>query len=404
MPQFNISIISCSIHENVVQKFSGNEPVGSATIYIEQNSLTYFKDVEITNNNCTGIALVRSNIVLEGNSTLSGNVGNYGGGIVLCDNSILYLQGNVTLNISYNRALSYGGGIFAEFDCTQAIPPCFYQFDNQHNKNITMENNHATKSGSELFGGSIEYCYYFGHYDTENNTKIFFHLFNFPGNTSNDPSYITSSPMRACFCKVKGNASLTENCSVNDTVKKIYPGSKIEIPLVAVGQRNGPVPGIVVATNVTKESCTISIKTNSCTYLTYLLNPESVCTNKTMDSVIVNFDVQDRDLGNKYNSLKNLTLHVFLKPCPLGFELQSANSSQCRCGCHPALQTLDKIECQIQSTTIYKKKHSQSWFGFLPGENTSDLEIASYSYCPFDYCNRTVTHAINITQPWTAND
>ena len=403
MPQFNISLISCSICENTVQNLSGSEPVGSATLYIEQNSLTYFKDVEITNNNCTGIALVRSNIVLEGNSTLSGNVGNYGGGIVLCDNSILYLQRNVTLNILYNRALSYGGGIFAEFDCTQAIPPCFYQFDNQNSKNIIMENNHANKSGSEIFGGSIEYCYYFGHYDTQNNTEIFFHLFNFPGNTSNDPSYITSSPRRVCFCEVKGNESLRENCSVNDTVKKIYPGSTIKIPLVAVGQRHGPVPGVVVATNVTEGSSTVSIKNNSCTYLTYLLKPNVIaCTDQGMGSVIVNIDVQDRDLGNKYNSGKTLTLNVFLKPCPLGFELQ--NASQCVCVCHRALQRLDKIECQISITTIYKHRYSQSWFGFLPQDNTSDLEIVSYPYCPFDYCNRTVTHAIKIIQPWTAND
>ena len=403
IPQFNVSLISCSIHENIVEQLSKNDPVGSGALYIEQNSLTYFKDVEITNNNCTGIGLVRSNIVLEGNNTLSGNVGNYGGGIALCDNSVLYLQSNVMLNIAYNRALSYGGGIFAENDCTQALPPCFYQFDSQDNKNIIMEKNSAGKSGSELFGGSVDYCFYFGrHY--QNSTAIFFDLFNFPANASNDPSYITSSPIRVCFCEGKGYGSLRENCSVNDTVKKIYPGSTIEIPLVAVGQRNGPVPGVVVATNVKNENLTAYIENNSCTYLTYLLMPEVACTHHGMGSVIVNFNVRDRDLSNRYNSGKTLTLNVVLKPCPLGFELHNANSSQCGCGCHPALQRLDKIECQISTTTIYKNRYSKNWFGFLPRENTSDLEIVSYLHCPFDYCNRTVTHAINITQPWTAND
>ena len=256
MPQYNVSLISCIFCKNVVENLSENDPVGIAALYTEQNSLAYLQGVKILSNNCSGIALVRSNAIFEGNNTLSGNVGNYGGGIVLCDNSILYFQNNVRLNISYNRALKYGGGIYAEFDCTQAIPPCLYQFDHQNNKTIIMEQNHALKAGSELYGGSIEYCYIFGHYNPQNTTKIFFDLFKFPSHNPNDTSYITSSPQWVCFCNVNSGGHLTENCSSTDTVKhaEIFPGSTIEVPLVIVGQRNGPVPGVVVATNVTKEN------------------------------------------------------------------------------------------------------------------------------------------------------
>ena len=404
MPQYNVSLISCIFYKNAVENLSEKAPVGIAALYTEQNSLAYLQDVEILSNNCSGIALVRSNAIFEGNNTLSGNVGNYGGGIVLCDNSIMYFQNNVTLHISYNKALRYGGGIYAEFDCTQAIPPCLYQFDNQNNKTIIMEHNQALKAGSELYGGSIEYCYIFGHYDPQNTTKIFFDLFKFPCHNPNDTSYITSSPQWVCFCNVNSGGNLTENCSSTDTVKhaEIFPGSTIEVPLVIVGQRNGSVPGVVVATNVTKENSTFHIKTNTCMILSYALNP-GFCNHTEVGSVIVRFIVQDQDadIGDKYNNIEDISVHVMLKKCPLGFKL---NSSQCKCVCHPELQRLDKIECQISTTTIYKYRYSKNWFGFLPQDNTSDLEIVSYPFCPFDYCNRTVTHAIKITQPWTAND
>ena len=398
MPQYSVSLISCRFYENVVRNPSLNDPVGSGIIYIEQNSLTYFQNVEITSNNCTGIALVRSNIVFKGNNTLSGNHGNYGGGIVLCDNSILYLQGKVTLNISHNKALSYGGGIYAEFDCTQAIPPCFYQFDNQSNKNIIMDQNYAIKAGSELYGGSIEYCYYFGRYNPKNSTTIFFEIFQFPNHLPNDTSYITSSPQRACFC-TENNGHLSENCSQNGTEKYIFPGSAFEVPLVIVGQRNGTVPGNVVATNVLKENATQPIPKSSCTKLTYFLSPENVCADT--GGIDVSFTVQDSDMGGKHNKLQKITMYVKLNKCPLGFKL----SCKSGCVCDTALQELGKIVCDIKNRTIYKHKHSQSWFGFLPGgDNVSNSEIVSYSYCPFDYCNKKVAHAIQITRPWTADD
>ena len=396
MPQYNVSLVSCGFYENFVQQPLANSPVGSGTLYIEQNSLTYFKDIEIVNNNCTGIALVRSNAVLEGSNTLSRNCGNYGGGIVLCDNSILYLQNNVTLNISYNKASKFGGGIYAEFDCTQAIPPCFYQFDNRSNKRIIMEQNQAM-SGSEVYGGSVEYCYYFGHFSTENNTAIFFELFHFPHHQPNETSYIASSPQRACFCSESSDGYLVQNCSANNTVVEIYPGSTFEVGLVIVGQRNGTVPGIVVATNVVKENYTHSIPTSSCTNVTYAPCSEIACSDTERGSIF--FTVQDTDRGDRHNSL-----HKNLKKCPLGFHLQNL-SCECRCVCHPDLEQLGKIDCNIGSTTIYKHKDSKSWFGFSPiGKNASDYEILSYYFCPFDYCNKRVAHSIQVTQPWTAND
>jgi hypothetical protein len=69
--------------------------------------------------------------------------------------------------------------------------------------------------------------------------------------------------------------------------------------------------------------------------------------------------------------------------------------------CHKDLQELDKVECNITNMAVYKESHSKSWFGFAPQNNS--LEIVSFSYCPFDYCNSTVKQTINVSDPKSAN-
>ena len=403
MPQYNLSLISCYFHGNKVDKLSVNDSVGGGIIFIEQNSLTFFRDIVIDGNRCTGLVLVRSNVVLEGKNIISNNIGNYGGGIVLCDNSILYLQGSTLVNITHNKALSFGGGIYAEFGCVQTIPPCFFQFDNTSNKVINLEQNSAAKSGSALYGGSIDFCYFFGHYNPENSTEIFFQLFHFLDHTPNDTSYISSKPERACFCDVSNDGKLTQNCDMITKKTEVYPGSTFQVPLVVVGQRNGPVPGIVVASNVPSDRVTQSVSEDKCMNLTYALASEVICSNNTERTIDINITVQDMVFVTAKTSAKNITLSVELKPCPLGFELQTQNSLECGCNCHSALKRLDKIECHISNTTIYKNRGSVGWFGFVPLGNTSDLEIVSYYYCPFGYCDTTKPHTINPMQPLTAN-
>ena len=399
MPEYNVSLISCHFYGNQVNGLSVNNSVGGGIVYIEQNSLTHFRDVEIDSNDCTGVVLIRSNVVLEGINIISRNVGNYGGGIVLCDNSVLYLKGSTSLNISHNTALTFGGGIYTEFDCAQAIPPCFFQFDSTDNKTVYLEQNTAAKSGSALFGGSIGFCYFFGYYNHENSTEIFFEIFRFPDHSPNDTSYIASNPERACFCSVSDSGELTKNCGEVTRRIEVYPGSIFEVPLVIVGQRNGGVPGIVIASNGSNEPVTRSISGNKCINLSYTF--VMVCGN---GSVEMSFTVQDRLFSEEHtSSVKNIALSVVPKPCPLGFQLQRVVGLGRKCVCNDLL-LLNKVECQISSETIYKHTYSKGWFGFVLLENTSKLEIVSSLFCPFDYCNKSVIHSIKVTEPLTADN
>ena len=397
MPQYTVSITLCDFYGNRVKTPSEETPIGSGTLYFEESPLVNLKDNRIFENNCSGVVLISSNLVLGGTNTVFGNTGVSGGGIVLCDNSLLYLEDNAVLNISHNTALNFGGGIYVESDCTQAIPPCFFQYDKTtKKKDVYLEYNTAKKAGNALYGGSINHCYFFGKYNPYNTTEAFFNIFEIFPNETEDTSSITSDPQQACFCSMnRDDKTLTKNCSNHVKQMEVYPGSTFEVPLVIVGQRDGTVPGNLKATNVSNESRTMSISSNRCTYLTY--NLADTC------HQIVNI-ILFVEGSNSRSTYYDLSLSVTLKPCPLGFEQQNPQDNKCKCVCHSDLQKLDKIECQISTTTIYKHRYSKSWFGFLPRDNTSDLEIVSYSFCPFDYCNRTVTHAIKITQPWTAND
>ena len=405
MPQYDVSIVSCQFYDNRIETPLEESPIGSGILYFEQSPLTNLRDNEIFNNNCSGVVLIRSNLVLQGKNTIFGNTGIQGGGMMLCDNSILYLDVNASLDVSCNTALTFGGGLYVESECAQAIPPCFFQYENiTDSKNINLENNTAVRAGNALYGGSIDYCYFFGHYDPANTTKAFFDIFTIFPPVTNDTSSITSDPQRVCFCSINNSRDkrLTKDCNDNGTERhtNVYPGSTFKVPLVIVGERYGTVPGVVIATNVSNESSVQSIKNNKCITLTYSLASELMCSGK--EGINIAFSVQGRDSRKKYST--SLSLSVTLKPCPLGFAAQDPKSLQCGCICHQALRKLDRIECKISNTTIYKHRHSKSWFGFLPRGNRSDFEIGFYHYCPFDYCNKTVTHAIQITRPWTADD
>ena len=339
MPQYSVSLISCHFYDNKIEAPLEESPIGIGVLYFEQSPLTKLRDNKIINNIASGVVLIRSNLVLEGTNTIFGNSGIRGGGMMLCDNSILYLNVNASLDISNNTALTYGGGLYVESECAQAIPPCFFQCenatDNIRDVEVYLENNSAVKAGNALYGGSIEYCYLFGHYNPANTTKVFFDIFTISPPGTTDTSSITSDPQRVCFCSFNSSDKrLTRNCrgSGTDSQRELYPGSTFKVPLVIVGQRYGTVPGFVIASSVSNESSFQSIPNNTCTTLTYSLSPELMCNENK--SINISFSVQGRDSRKKYNT--SLNLSVTLKPCPLGFG-KDPKSSQCGCVCHPAL-------------------------------------------------------------------
>ena len=189
---------------------------GGATVLIsKQRRQTFISDSSFVNNSITAISAFRSNIVFSGIVNITNNAGLNGGGLVLCQSSYILFSQNTSVTFENNKAILSGGGIYAESQCLQSEPLCFYQV-NIANKSLTnhkkkqildtihmvMINNTAGYAGSQIFGGFMDKCHAtFGIRSTLIYKKIF-NEHSWQWNKSN-LSYVSSFPKHICFCKGK---------------------------------------------------------------------------------------------------------------------------------------------------------------------------------------------------------
>ena len=90
-----------------------------------------------------------SNIILTCNITIVNNTGSNGGGLLLCQNAVIYLDAYTYVTISHNTANHTGGGICVDTDYLESKPICFFQLASDPQRrhslietiNITVHNN-----------------------------------------------------------------------------------------------------------------------------------------------------------------------------------------------------------------------------------------------------------------------
>ena len=389
--QYNVSFTSCNFTRNRGQANTDGS-VGIGTLYVEENALMTLRDCLLQDNECTGITAVHSNIVLEGRITLRNNSAFNGGGMVMCDNSILFfnLLTKVEVHIENCHANNFGGGIYAEFECSQAIPPCFFQLSyllENPNTLFFLHNNTANKAGTAVYGGAVDTCFQFESSTHSTNKSNFFdHLFNIAPAAENNLSNISSNPVKVCFC----DQSNVPRCEVREKYYgSIYPGSTVTVHVVVIGQRDGPVPGIVVASPVSMiddEQDTHRIN-NTCTHLSYTIKSSVLGRNR-----LLYLSIGDTESACAFDNTRgNITVSFSTKRCPVGFIL-SPNKT---CDCAPWVDQLQndhsKAICSIANETIHRYSNSTWWLGDSEGENSSRAAIYGL-YCPFDYCVRKDIH------------
>ena len=88
--------------------------LGCGVLYIAENALTVLKDVNISDNTCTGIAAAQSTIVMQGVVKIRRNHGFNGGGILLCANALMFLSEEAPFSV-----------IVTCLDTTQQANMCF---------------------------------------------------------------------------------------------------------------------------------------------------------------------------------------------------------------------------------------------------------------------------------------
>ena len=364
----------------------------TGAVFIYEVDSVEFLECSFEDNNSTALIASHSNIIFQGSVRIHRNTGVIGGGLLLCGGSLMYLQANTSLILTNNKALHSGGGIYVEDDCMQPIAPCFFQFPSIKTEfletiHVEIVNNTALYAGSDLYGGSVDSCrllltwldikvYLRSQFVTSKD--VFNKVFHVTPKSDTLHSIISSNPHRVCYCR-----GSRPDC-VHTTIRRsVYPGETFTTMAVVVGQRNGAVPGDVIATltNGTmylgpfQDSQTISKP--KCDQLNYtIFSSHSTYHSK---SVRLFLTVQQPVAKRNIPPANPIYIIVKFKKCPLGFELSQAGY----CGCVPVLAD-NGVDCDITRQTILC--HPPVWIGHELSSNIKQTTVIVFHHCPFDFC------------------
>ena len=403
-PHYKVNITRCSFSNNkLVMTHRANTQdliAGGATVYIsKQKRETFISDSSFVNNSITAISAFNSIIVFSGNVTITNNTGLDGGGLVLCQSSYILFTSNTTLTFENNNATLSGGGIYAEDQCLQSKPLCFYQVYNDNNSlttaqkisildtiHVVMINNTAGYAGSQIFGGFMDQCYTTFIKNSTNDymyNKIFDESL-WHWNNTFDQSYVTSFPKHICFCE--NNSKI---CGTQFVDKTMYPGQTFTVSLVAVGQFNHPVPATIIMTSVSRGKPYHRTIKAKCTTLTLKVLSGQNITGE--DKVVILIESDTGTLGGKYLRWINIKY----RNCPLGTIL---NKTTGFCYWSAGDSTYNASDQTI-------RKPGLTWIGYHNDTDT-DSKIGNgfikFLYCPQLYCDYNVT-SINISHSETFN-
>ena len=385
---YHVLLINCTLQNNYYKPYWRD---GSGTAVIVITTIQYFhlKDTAIFNNNATGIEAVNSNIILSHNITIANNTGSSGGGLFLCQNSVVFLDENTNVSIVNNTARHTGGGIFVETVCLISEPMCFFQTLEDvpvlpTNINVSLHSNSAGFAGNNIFGGSIDYCFMLKKPHKTKSTDMFKAMFS----VSYDSLSISSPPRRVCLC---GKNDTIKCDPVRHTVYhklETFPGETFSIKAILVGQFDGNVPGTVQAWLYPKYTGTFAaheniqkIQTRNCTELNYTIYTQRSNIKLNLGTQLTGDIGGMEQLGVLFQKIR---FSVKLKRCPLGFSLSNGAKPSCEC-CSLFQYHNNRVSCNIKNQTI--KRVPPAWIGFVEQNNHSI--VAYHSHCPIDYCKST---------------
>lgn len=407
-PQYKIVLSNCLFQDHYVNKNTPFNQSASGNSVVSLNSNTYFEieNVTITNNSVNAITAISSNLVLKGNVTLSYNTGSSGGGLLLCQNAIMYLTSNTNVFIYNNNVSHAGGGICVEEPCILTRPQCFFQVDNKIKTNsvllntihVYIYNNTASYGGHNLFGGDVDYCYMTDSPDINQSPFSGMKVYTTTFSISNGTSSITSQPRHICFCS---NSHV--NCSQDSTNITTYPGEDFVVEAVLVGQLNGTVPGVVQSWMQPEEQYNFKGSVQNITYVCSKLNYTVYVVDKNQTFAKLSIGVRydgDQSGYERLHEYKRKQVIVRIDECPIGFTSDTYQTSNGTCA--NCVLDYKELECHVEAghrAFIRRKTSGNVWIG-LDYSGATDNKPTSIKHsvnCPFDYCV-VQTIELNMTQ------
>ena len=390
-----ITIHSASILEN--EGFGG--------VILWKSNITFLGDTFLTQNyghRKGAIYAYSSTLIFQGNVGFMNNTGYDGGALALYEGSEIVIGRHAHVKFIGNHAKHFGGAIYVDtyvfadnrdevYD--MQIISCFYKFADTFTTSVSphavFEKNTADYAGSALYGGWIDLC----EIDLLRPWKPDFNsMFQINGGES-DYSLISSDPLRMCLC-----IDTRPECSITQYNTSAYPGTTIQLPAVAVGQRFGTVPSTVRSdflyelingiypniqdwqhTQKVGKDCTnltFTIMSPSQVELTMILEVENMNTpdRDVMQTAIKHYLLGSSDLYDLY--FTTLLIHIEMLQCPLGFEYHNTSMT---CTCNSKLVEYG-MNCSIDTQTVWRKNS----FWITTAEESG--EVLVHEHCPFDCC------------------
>ena len=367
-----------------------NATVTRATVYLHSIRNATFASCQFENNTSTGLLAEKSNVFFEGENIFKNNSGVRGGGLILLY-SYLYPKLNAKISFINNRASEVGGAMYIKEELSPyGNYPCPLQPDvplgmpyNESGIAFEFKNNTASDAGASIYGGYFDTCnpstYKLPTWPIHANpsdTITYDEIFDF----TNKPgkSDISSDPIGVCFCD-----GTLQNCAYKQRTVATFPGAHFNVTVVTVGQRNGPVRGIVRAKfhdstqlhslGNLQDSQSVS---GYCTNLSY-----AVFSSNNVEYLKLTIENPSELFDYLYQPP---ILTIQLSPCPLGF---TPRGFPPKCGCEFILEDAG-LSCDINTQRVHRP--AGIWIGYSNTGITTHVNqsgrIAIHKHCPFDYC------------------
>ena len=411
---FSFHFINCTFKHNQLTNKKGIKE-GGIVGFIMTNGII-IEDSNFTSNEGTAIFLQNSIVQFRGNIIFKSNSAMRGGALKFCQSSKMYLPINHTkvhIDFINNSAVSTGGAIYVQEQCTETVPPCFFQpvcsdcttesdptVSNYTNMTLQFVNNTATLAGDAVYGGQVDFCY-MTVYRKPFSSEVFAAIFNLTQQNNISRSTLSSTPYGVCFCNASNDAIDSLHCD-NMTYRggsEVIPGQNISIGVVAIGQRNGTVPTISMNFEFISVQGEDSNTTNLIINDTFQFNQQRTRCN-ILDCTIYSdkqravFKLilqQVNPVKISYSQYEPPYLTVFIRECPWGFVLSNSPPYMCVCD---GLLTNHDISCTIDTQTITIPGKHYYWLG-CSNLNTSDcIGVSLADRCLLGYC-KTDTFSIS---------
>ena len=397
--RIGLDISNCSFH-NHFPIVSSEKTLSSESSVILARLVPYLgiRDTNVTSNNCTAILAIGTTLVFYGSSRISNNSAIMGAGLRLCSDSLMYLTPHMDLVITNNSVWQTGGGILVNYNCLVNLPMCFYQYSGEVTSNYTLlktinviiNDNHSPHGENNIFGGSIDYCYFVRVRNTE---KQFHKLLQVPNNTVENPLSISSRPQHVCFNNSHGG---TDYVCEKGRSELIYPGQNFTVFVQVVGQKNGSVSGTVLGSidgsgtlNKKDKTQTVEILGKDLTYTVYPCKQD--------EGIILELraDVDsETSTIHRYDPAK---IEIKYKECPFGFSLNDNNdTAMLSCQCLVTDSAVNYCTIENQTITKFSTTSTTAWIGMFDIDNQT--HFATSNHCPLDYCDPKVSSVHSLSE------